>query len=96
MSTDSGIGNLIYAIVLENKFLQDIIAESATGCGAQYYCHLNAFAMGVALGVDGIIMPHAKRRRKYTALATVWEETRADTLWDVTAIRRYAAGAQKP
>ena len=58
----------------------------------QYYCHLNAFAMGVALGVDGIIMPHAKRRRKYTAQATVWEETRADTLWNVGAVRRYAAG----
>ena len=50
--------------------------------------------MGIALGVDGIIMPHAKRRRKYTALATVWEGARAGTLWDVDAIRRYAAGRE--
>ena len=48
--------------------------------------------MGIALGVDGIIMPHAKRRRKYTASQTVWESTRAETLWDMSAIRRYAAG----
>ena len=48
--------------------------------------------MGVALGVDGIIMPHAARRRKYTAINTVWEGARAETLWDVESIRGYAAG----
>ena len=58
----------------------------------QYYCHLSAFAMGVALGVDGIIMPHAKRRRAYTAGNTTWEGVGPDTLWDMAAVHRYAAG----
>ena len=59
----------------------------------QYYCHLSAFAMGVALGVDGIIMPHAKRRRTFSAANTTWVGAGAETLWDVAAIRSYAMGA---
>ena len=49
--------------------------------------------MGVALGVDGIIVPHAKRRRAFTAGNTTWEGVGPDTLWDMAAVRRYAAGA---
>ncbi len=48
--------------------------------------------MAVALGVDGVIMPHAQKRQNFTAGATLWEPVRADTLWDVEAIRKYAAG----
>jgi len=58
----------------------------------QYYCHLSAFAMGVALGVDGIVMPHAKRRHAFTAANTTWQGAGAETLWDIAAVRRYAGG----
>ena len=49
--------------------------------------------MAVALGADGVIVPHAKRRRAFTAGNTTWEGEGAETLWDVAAIRRYALGA---
>ena len=51
--------------------------------------------MGVALGVDGVIMPHAKRRRAFTAGNATWEGVGAETLWDLAAVRRYATGARR-